>query len=423
MNKKILAILLVLFIQTPVFAGSYIDKQLKEAKKNEKYKTTQKHISVPTQAYTKTNAVSIKDPRLIKFSDIPHVDENIYQAKVAADEKIYKSKIYNTMSKKDSTTLNIQPYTLDFYNLYRIAERIIRANNLYYVNWRISVRNDDSWNAYADGINSINIYTGLYDSLCGNDDALAYIIGHEMSHILLGHQQRQQEMLDRWERSERIRRAMPYGSTGRTTGGLSTYIQEKKNMAESRQMEYMADTLGAELMTRAGYDMNKGMQAIKQMEAQAHLDTLRAKINATHPMPEEREASMRENLAVFDPDWVNEGKQNIINSNVLDVKKSSDRVSIVISGTQNPEKVFELEPIDKKLLRIAYMNYKNGNMVNAIKYFKKLNEIRPTYVNYLYMSYANEYLYNTTHDEKYSKQSKADYNDAKKLNPNMPTSL
>ena len=165
---------------------------------------------------------------------------------------------------------------------------------------------------------------------------------------------------------------MPYGSIGRSSGGLSTYLQVKRYLAESRKMEYMADTLGAELMTRAGYDMNKGMQAIKQMEALAHVDTFRARINDTHPMPEEREASMRENLATFTEEWVNEGKQNIIDSNVLEVKKSSDRVSIVISGTQNPKKVFELEPIDKKLLRIAYMNYKNGNMVNAVKYFKKL---------------------------------------------------
>lgn len=32
MNKKILAVLLALIIQAPVFADSYIDKQLKEAK-------------------------------------------------------------------------------------------------------------------------------------------------------------------------------------------------------------------------------------------------------------------------------------------------------------------------------------------------------------------------------------------------------
>ena len=327
------------------------------------------------------------------------------------------------MYKKDLTTLNVQPYALDFYKLYRISERIIRANNLDYVNWRISVRKSDDWNAYADGINSINIYTGLYDSLYGNDDALAFIIGHEMSHILLGHRQRKEEILDKLERSERMRQAMPYGSIGRSSGGLSTYIQEKRFLSESRKMEYGADTLGAELMTRAGYDMNKGMQAIKQMEAMAHVDTFRARINDTHPMPEEREASMRENLATFTEDWVNEGKQNIIDSNVLEVKKSSDRVSIVISGTQNPKKVFVLEPIDKKLLRIAYMNYKNGQMVNAVKYFKKLNEIKPSYVNYLYMSYANEYLYNQTKDEKYLKQSTADLKEAKKLNPELSISL
>lgn len=423
MNKKILAILMILALQTPVFAGSYIDKQLKEAKKNEKYKTTQKHISAPVQQFQYATVQNIKDPKLIELSDIKPVDNAAYKTKIASDEKIYTTKIYNVMFKKDLNTVNVQPYALDFYNLYRISERIIRANNLEYVNWRISVRKSDDWNAYSTGINSINIYTGLYDSLYGNDDALAFIIGHEMAHILLGHQQRKQEILDKWSRSERMRQAMPYGSIGRSTGGLSTMIQEKRFNAEARKMEYLADTLGAELMTRAGFDMNKGIQAINQLEAMAHVDTFLSRINADHPMPEEREASMRENLATFPSEWVNDGKQNIMDSNVLEVKKSTDRVSIVISGTQNPKKVFELEPIDKKLLRIAYMNYKNGQMVNAVKYFKKLNDIRPSYVNYLYMSYANEYLYNQTRDEKYLKQSTADLTEAKKLNPDLATSL
>ncbi len=415
MKKKILAIILAIAIQAPAFAGSYIDKQLKEAKKNQKYNTTQKYKKTNTDIVipAKTN-IQIKDPGIIKLSDCPQVDENAYKAKIAQDEAIYKNKIYNVMYKKDTTTLNVQPYALDFYNIYRIAERIIRANNLDYINWRISVRKSDDWNAYATGVNSINIYTTLYDSLYGNDDALAYIIGHEMSHILLGHQQRSAEMLDKLNRSYKMARVS--SAAGQGVGAISMLAQEKKYLAESRKMEYMADTLGAELMTRAGYNMENGMLAIKQMEAQAHVNNLYNKINSSHPMPEEREASLRENMAIFSPEWVNEGKENIMNSDVLEVKKSSDRVSIVISSNPKATKIFELEPVDKKILRIAYMNYKNGKMQNAIKYFKKLNKVKPSYVNYLYMSYANEYLYKQTKEEKYLKQAKKDANEAALMN-------
>lgn len=37
--KKIFTFILVLSISLPSFAGSYIDKQLKEAKKNQKYQS------------------------------------------------------------------------------------------------------------------------------------------------------------------------------------------------------------------------------------------------------------------------------------------------------------------------------------------------------------------------------------------------
>ena len=78
MNKKILAILLVFALQVPAFAGSYIDKQLKEAKKNEKYKTTPKHISTPVQQFQYATVKNIKDPGLIHLSDIPAVNETTY---------------------------------------------------------------------------------------------------------------------------------------------------------------------------------------------------------------------------------------------------------------------------------------------------------------------------------------------------------
>lgn len=45
MKKKFLVILLALSIQIPSLADSYIDKQLKESKKNAKYSTMKKHTT------------------------------------------------------------------------------------------------------------------------------------------------------------------------------------------------------------------------------------------------------------------------------------------------------------------------------------------------------------------------------------------
>lgn len=403
MNKKILALLLAAAIQTPVLAGSYLDKQLKEVKKNTQYNTVQKHTAEYTfPQVVSANSIELKDPKLIHLSDVKPVDEAAYKAKIAKDEAVYKAKIKPALS-KNMHSVNVQPSEVDFYNVYRIAERLIRANNLDYMNWRIAIRKSEDFNAAASNANFIYINTGLYDSLYDNPDALAFIIGHEMAHQILGHQQRKQEMLHQYDRLNPL--------NGESLPG---YIQRKRILAASRAMEFMADAEGAQLMTRAGYNMDKGMEALNFMNALPNVETL----NDTHPIAEKRIRSMMENRAAFNPEWSNEGKANIMNSDVLDCKKSSDRVSIVITQSGQPKKFYEPEALDKRILRIAYTSYKNRNMADAIKYFNKYSEISNDYVTQLYLSYANEFLYKQLNNEKYLEQATKAINKAKLLNPN-----
>lgn len=417
MNKKLLIFALIFAIQLPVFAGSYIDKQLKEAKKNNKYKTTQTQVQSHniTPLLNNNTSLEIKDPKLIKLSDIEPVDENKYKLKVQQDDQIYKNKIYSYLSKKDVASVNVNPAPIDFYNVYRIAERVIRANNLEYINWRLAIRKSSDLNAYSSDANYIMINTGIYDTFHDNPDAIAFIIGHEISHILLGHSQRKAEIAYKIDRAYQSSR-MSYYSNTLNIGKFASTVQAKRFMYESREMEFMADALGAELMTKAGYDMGKAMEVLNTFDNLPEVDKYFAKINSSHPYAKERIKNINESRVLFPvKEWQNEGKYNILNSNVLGCKKSSDRVSIVIDKDTTVKNIFCLEPISVKLQRIAYMSYKNGNVAGAIKYFKKLNEIAPSYENYVYLSYANEYLYKITNDEKYLLQSKKDAEQAKLL--------
>ena len=188
--KKIFALICILMLGNIVFAGSYLDRQLKETSKNKKYQTVQIHTREHKDLDFTAKNVNMKDPGLIKLSNFEHVDSELYKQKLAKDEIKYKKDIYPVLNKK-STTLEAEPYTVDFYNLYRIAEKIIRANNLEHINWRIAVRKTpEDANAYATEGNLVVIHTALYDSLYTNEDALALCIAHEMSHIILGHNQR-----------------------------------------------------------------------------------------------------------------------------------------------------------------------------------------------------------------------------------------
>ena len=406
--KKILVVLFLIFaIQIPSFASSYLDKQIKEAKKNVKYSTTNKHVKkLPKHTIT----APIKDPKLIQLSSKKIViDDAAYEKKLQQDESVYTSKIMAALKLDLKTYATNAPAEKDFYNVYRIAERIIRANNLDYVNWRVAIRlTPADYNAAATSANLVLINTALYDSLRGNDDALAFVIAHEMAHLLLGHQQRILEMARTYEKLRKYEKE--YSGTVEI---LAYKVQEKRLQAESRTMEFVADAEGAVLMTRAGYDMDKGIQALNFINALPHIKTW----NDSHPTPEKRIESMIENISAFDPNWVNEGKNNILHSNVLDCTKSSDRVSIVISKSPNVSKTYQPENIEQKILRIAYASYQNGKMVNAIKYFEKYADINESYIPYLYISYANEYLYNTTKQEKYLKQAKKAIEKAVELEP------
>ena len=83
--KQIIAYLLfTLIVAQNTLAASYLDKQLKSSKHAKKYNSvkihTQKNITKTT------NQEKIKDPKLIKLSNIKEIDSSKYNAKLKLDE-------------------------------------------------------------------------------------------------------------------------------------------------------------------------------------------------------------------------------------------------------------------------------------------------------------------------------------------------
>ena len=421
--KKIIVLVLLVSLSCNAFGASYVDKQLKQIKYNQKYNTTDKQLK--RKDYTKEfseqfDIKNIKDPKLIKLTNITPIDEKKYQDKLKQDEATYKKDILPALKVRSySYEGDAQP--LDFYRIYRIAERIIRANNLEYTNWRIAIRKTpEEFNAYATGTNLIVIHTALYDSLYTNEDALAFAIAHEIAHNLLGHQQRMSEM-DRifGALKKGARTKMNTNDLGQASAKLLTnsgaLAYKIKLYKEARMMEYMADTEGLNLIIKAGYSPDKALYTINFMHSLTELKQL---LFRTHPMSDDRMKSAQENIYYANPQWPQEGKYNIMNSNVLQCKKSSDHVSIVINQDDSLTKPFAFETMEERLTRLAYVSYTKGDMKNAVKYFEKLTDISDDFAPYLYLSYANEYLYQQTKDSSYLKKAKVAINKAYALNKN-----
>lgn len=401
--KKILVTLLVLSIPSCVFASSYIDRQLKETRKTPKYNS----VKIYKQNYLNDEDVQIKrienlkDPKLIKLSDYTLIDDKDFKTKLSKDEAVYKKQIMPVLN-KNMNSINIEPAAVDFYKVYRISERLIRANNLDYVNWRVAIRKSEDINAATFSGNYIIINTALYDSVYTNDDALAFVIAHEMAHQILGHNQRQAELERKLERFYNVDKQNKKNSdVSKLISNTFSIVPQKIICNELQSQELMADSEALILLSKAGYSTSQAMETLNFLAALPNIK----RFLSTHPVAKVRIANAKDSIAVLNPDWVYEGRENIYDSEVLPCKKSSDRVSIIISKSDKDKNFYQPEDVERRLTRIAYMNYLNGDMENAIKYFEQLAELTGDYVPFLYLSYANEYMYEKTNNQKYLKNA------------------
>ncbi len=386
MKKLLIALLTVLFPMSAFAKASYIENQLKDVKNNVEYNTVKKYKrSYQTLNLKTRNITDLKDPKLITLPEYEKIADKTYNAKLAKDDEFYKK-----LQSKIKATNDV-----DYYNVYRISERLVRANNLDYVNWRIAIRKTvDKVNAESSNGNFVCIYTPLYDSLESNDDALAFVLAHEMAHLILGHGQRQ------------LNSAMSYFS--------DNIISYSKAMKDSRTMEYMADAEAFILLYKAGYSPQKALDALYILDAIPNVNSA----FSSHPVTKKRIQSALENIAVLNPNWIDEGRKNIYNSAVLPAKKSSDRVSFIINKSTYSKDFYQPENYEQRLTRIAYLSYLNGDMENADRLFEKLAKYTGKYEHYLYLSYAEQYLFNFTKKKQYLKKSLDAVKKALEIKPN-----
>ena len=382
-------------------AKDYAKMQVKEMKHAQKYSTTKNVVQNSKSDKTfQTVDLQLKDPHIMKFGNYDIISKDKYNAKLKKDETKYED-YAEQLGKKHSKYYTTQADAEDFYKVYRVAERLIRANKLDYMNWRISLKKSvDDVNAYSDGSNLVVITTSMFDTFKNNDDALAMVIGHEMGHALLGHYKRKAQLCAKMERQETL------AKKGNEFAILAYQGMKRKYLIDSKNMEYAADVEGAKLAMHAGYNLNDSADVLRFF-SQYDVDK---DFRKTHPSSDKRLENLNENAKYFPTDWKYMGEYNIYNSDVLPVQLSSDRKSIVINAPKNklnPNQYYNPETMNEVYARFGYMYYKNGEFAKSIEYFNELFKIDQTNAPaYLYASYASEYLYKNTNESKYLKQAK-----------------
>lgn len=220
-------------------------------------------------------------------------DELNKEAKQAYDEFISQAKANKTLNADKK-----------FYNrVTQISDRLINVAPQLRPDckdwaWEINTIKDPTVNAWCMPGGKICVYTGLNDALNLNDDELASIIGHEISHALKEH-----------SREKRSQAAVQSGLT--TVAKLFGVKEGTANLANSaynvafampfsRDQETESDKYGLELIYKAGFDPQGSVNAMKKLsefekKAQAaeknNSDIASSFINritSTHPASEER---------------------------------------------------------------------------------------------------------------------------------------
>lgn len=349
--------------------------------------------------------LALKDPKLITLKQTKTVDLKLFEQKKNNDDKEYKK------FKKDVKE--------DYYNLYLILDRVLRANNLQNQNWRLAlVNNLEEINASSGSANLIQINTSLYDSLYPDESALAFIISHELAHLILKHNQISYE--NRTEIAT-LKRKIEILRQAQSVTCLAIAIKLSSKVDElyeqERKLEYDADSEAVILMLRAGYDIEQVISALNLLSSLPNIYTDRS----THPTVENRICNVRDDMTLLDKDMLmNEGMYNLSNSKISSIKYSADKKTVVIYNRKNNNKIVYV-PITKedKLLHKAYLYYISNNIPMAKQYFERAYVVNSNnYITPLYLSYISEYNFYNSGDKKDLKDAKFYSKKAYKLNQN-----
>ena len=178
---------------------------------------------------------------------------------------------------------------------YSYYKSIGRESALAGYNWEFNLIQDKQLNAWCMPGGKVAFYTGILP-VCKDDNGIAVVMGHEVSHALAGHG------------NERISQAMIAQYGGSLLGGSISNSQwagiferlypvgaQVGLLAYGRKQESEADEMGLYLMSMAGYDPRNATSFWQRMEASSSGNRT-PEFLSTHPNPENRIADLNADM-------------------------------------------------------------------------------------------------------------------------------
>ena len=172
-------------------------------------------------------------------------------------------------------------------------------------NWEFHVQKTDELNAYCMPGGRIMVYSGLIEKLDVSDAELATVIGHEIAHALREHTR---ERVSRaYAQQLVLSGAAAVTGVGEGVASIANMVGEVTfQLPFSRDQESEADTIGLELMARAGYDPRAAVTLWNKMSSAASGGGT-PKFLSTHPEPKERIKDIQKKLPRVLPLYTQKG--------------------------------------------------------------------------------------------------------------------
>ena len=212
----------------------------------------------------------------------------------------------------------------DLFELYKIVDRIVRANDLRPQNWMVEIVRDSSNYAITPAWCQIAIEEKLFDLLKRDRDRIAFVVAHEIAHNTLEH---------RYIFSQFVRQIQQELAVVRQTEKPRKISRlEREANARVRALrhsqEFEADAKAYEYMARAGYDARDSLQGLKALEYLAPADSS----SATHPSLEARLHRLQEHMRLVPPEQLlREGHRQLEGSSPLTYQLLEGKNSLVIT--------------------------------------------------------------------------------------------
>jgi predicted Zn-dependent protease len=152
--------------------------------------------------------------------------------------------------------------------------------------WEVNVETSPELNAYCMAGGKIMFYSGIIEKLKLNDDEIAQIMGHEISHALREHSRERMSSAYNKQLAMQGLSILTGGKYDGYMGMADQLVQVGYFLPNSREHESEADTMGLELAARAGYKPAAAVSLWQKMAAASQGQP--AEFLSTHPSNQTR---------------------------------------------------------------------------------------------------------------------------------------